>query len=90
VVAYYGSKRFEKMPEQSGLSAETLMRVAREALGQPLNDADAAAVAGLLGNLAADMRAFRKMPVGDDEPATTYNPAADTREETPKEKGSQP
>jgi hypothetical protein len=63
------------MPEQSGFTAETLMRMA-----QPLSEADAAAVAGLLGNLAADMRAFRALPVGDDEPATIYNPATDTRE----------
>jgi hypothetical protein len=26
----------------------------------------------MLNALAADMQAFRKMPLGDDEPATTY------------------
>ncbi len=38
-----------------------------------MTDSDAAAVAGLLDALNADMGAFRKLPIPDtDEPATTY------------------
>lgn len=46
--------------------------LATQLLGHPLTEADAAAAATMLTALAADMQALRKLPVGDEEPATTY------------------
>jgi hypothetical protein len=60
------------MPETIPTNPETVAAMAVQLLGMPLTDADAAAAAGMLNALAADMQAFRKMELGDDEPATTY------------------
>jgi hypothetical protein len=46
--------------------------MALQLLGMPLGEANAAAAAGMLNALAADMQGFRKLPLGDEEPATTY------------------
>jgi hypothetical protein len=46
--------------------------LATQLLGRPLTEADAAAAAAMVAALAADMQAFRRMPLGDEEPATTY------------------
>ncbi len=60
------------MPETIPTSPETVAAVALQRLGMPLTDADAAAAAAMLNALAADMQAFRKMKLRDEEPATTY------------------
>jgi hypothetical protein len=54
------------------ITPETVTAIASQSLGIPLTEADAQATAAMLNALAADMQAFRKMPLGDDEPATTY------------------
>ncbi|HTI50960.1 MAG TPA: hypothetical protein VL475_08415 [Planctomycetaceae bacterium] len=52
-------------PEVKGLSEQLS--------GRAMTDSDAAAVAGLLNALNADMRALRELPIPDtDEPATIY------------------
>jgi hypothetical protein len=60
------------MPETIPITPETVAAIALQLLGVPLTEADAAAAAGMLNALAADMQAFRKMKPGDEEPATTY------------------
>ena len=60
------------MPEIVAITPETVAGIASQALGMPLTEADAQATAAMLNALAADMQAFRKMPLGGDEPATTY------------------
>jgi len=54
------------------ITPETVAAIASQSLGMSLTEADAEATAAMLNALAADMQAFRKMPLGDDEPATTY------------------
>ena len=60
------------MPEIVSITPETVAAIASQSLGMPLTEADAAAAAAMLNALAADMQAFHQMPLGDDEPATTY------------------
>lgn len=60
------------MPKPEPITAETVANIAKQFLGEPLSDANAAAAAALLNGLAADMRAFRAVKLGDEEPATTY------------------
>lgn len=60
------------MPDVDPITAETVAKMATQLLRLPLTPADAAAAAGMLNGLAADMQAFHKMPLGDEEPATTY------------------
>jgi hypothetical protein len=60
------------MPETIPITPDTVAAMALQLLGMSLTDADAAAAAGMLNALAADMRAFRRMNLGDEEPATTY------------------
>jgi hypothetical protein len=60
------------MPETIPFTTETAAAMALQLLGLPLTEADAAAAAGMLNALAADMQAFRRMKLGDEEPATTY------------------
>ena len=60
------------MPQDPPITAGTVSGIAVEILGTPLSEADAAAVEGMLNALVADMQALRKLPVGDEEPATTY------------------
>src|SRR6266849_3029697 len=62
-----------QMLETQPVTVETVSAVAVQLLGTPLTPANAAATAGLLNALAADMHALRKLPLGDDEPATTYS-----------------
>ena len=54
------------------ITPETVAAIALHSLSIPLSEADSQATAAMLNALAADMQAFRKMPLGDDEPATTY------------------
>jgi hypothetical protein len=54
------------------ITPETVAAIASQSLGMSLTEADARATAAMVNALAADMQAFRKMPLGDDEPATTY------------------
>jgi hypothetical protein len=54
------------------ITPETVAAIASQSLGMSLTQADAQATAAMLNALAVDMQAFRKMPQGDDEPATTY------------------
>jgi hypothetical protein len=54
------------------MTAETVAQMAAQTLGITVTQADAAATAELLNALALDMKSFRQMPLGDDEPATTY------------------
>ncbi len=60
------------MPEPLPVTAETVTAMAAQLLGIPLKPGDAAATAGVLDSLVVDMQALRKLPLGDDEPATTY------------------
>jgi hypothetical protein len=60
------------MPETIPITPETVAEMSLQLLGMPLTEADAAAAAGMLNALAADMQAFRRMTPGDEEPATTY------------------
>jgi hypothetical protein len=57
-------------PDQ--IAAETVAQIAAQTLRIDLSPANAAAAAGMLNALAADMEEFRRMPPGDHEPATTY------------------
>ena len=61
------------MPKPEPVTPDTPTNIASQLLGQPLSESDAAAAAGLLTLLANDMRAFRAMQPGDEEPATTYS-----------------
>jgi hypothetical protein len=54
-------------------SPPTNADLATQLLGRPLAEADAAAAAAMVTALVADMEAFRRMPLGDEEPATTYS-----------------
>ena len=60
------------MPRTDPITAETVTNVAKQFSGQPLSEADAAAAAGMLNALAADMQAIRALKLADEEPATTY------------------
>jgi hypothetical protein len=60
------------MPKTDPITAETVTTVAKQFVGQPLSEADAATSAGMLNALAADMQAFRALKLADEEPATTY------------------
>jgi len=66
------------MPQNEPVTPDTLKNMAAQFLGQRLSDADVAAAAVMLSALAADMRAFRQMPLGDDEPAPVYSAAEAT------------
>lgn len=61
------------MPKPEPVTPDTITNIARQLLGQPLSKNDAAAAAGMLNALAADMQAFRAMQPEDEEPATTYS-----------------
>jgi hypothetical protein len=65
-------KEPSEMPEVDPITAETVTKMAAQLLRLPFTPADAAATAGMLNGLAADMQALRKMKVDDEEPATTY------------------
>jgi hypothetical protein len=60
------------MPATQPVTAETLNASANQLLGVPLTPANAAATATVLNALAADMQSLHKLPLGDEEPATTY------------------
>lgn len=47
--------------------------LATQLLGHPLTEADSAAAAAMVTALAADMQAFRRTPLGDEEPATIFS-----------------
>jgi hypothetical protein len=57
------------------ITPETIARMADELVGTPLKEKDRKAVAELLQSLAADMTALRALNVGENEPATIYDPA---------------
>jgi hypothetical protein len=65
-------KEKRNVPETIPITPETVTAMALQFLGMPLIEADAAATAGMLNALAADMQVFRKLPLGNEEPATTY------------------
>jgi hypothetical protein len=69
------------MADKSNMTSDTLARLAAEVVGITLGEQDLKATADLLNSLSADMRALEAMDVGDDEPATTYDPAADGPDE---------
>lgn len=60
------------MAEPFPVTTETVTAMAAQLLGMSLKPSDTAATAGVLNSLVADMQALRKLPLGDDEPATTY------------------
>ena len=60
------------MQQHPPITAETVSSMAIQMLGSPLSEADAAAAAGMLNALAADLQALRKLPVSGEEPAMTY------------------
>lgn len=60
------------MPQPPSITSETVSNVAVQILRTPLAPADAAAAAGMLNALAADMQALRNLDVSAAEPATTY------------------
>ena len=60
------------MAQQHPITADTVSHIAEQMLRNPLSPADAAAAAGMLNALAADMQALRKLDVSAEEPATTY------------------
>ncbi|MSR56526.1 MAG: hypothetical protein EXS05_02495 [Planctomycetaceae bacterium] len=62
------------MPDPLPLKPSFISDLSNQVWGRSLSEQDAAAVAGLLNGLNADMQAFRKVPIADgDEPATTYS-----------------
>jgi hypothetical protein len=65
------STTLNPMPSQS-LSPETILHMAAELLGTPISEEDAHSLATILGALATDMDAMRKMELADSEPATLY------------------
>jgi hypothetical protein len=65
-------ERKPNMPANQPITAETIGAMASQSLDLPLKASDTQATADLLNALAADMQALRKLPLGDEEPATTY------------------
>ncbi len=62
-------------PAPPTITTETVTRLADEVVRVPITDKDRKAVAELLHNLAADMAAMSALDVGENEPATIYDPA---------------
>ena len=60
------------MAKTDAVTPQTLANVAQQFLDCPLTDEHATAAAGVLNALAADMQGFRKLALGDEEPAPTY------------------
>ena len=61
------------MPEPKPINPPLVREMSAKRVGREISEADAAAVAGLLNGLEADMLAFRKLKIADgEEPATTY------------------
>jgi len=60
------------MPRNDNVGTETLRQMAEQLVRTPVPEEDLPGIAAMLNALAADMRAFRALPLGDDEPATTY------------------
>jgi hypothetical protein len=60
------------MATPENITPETVAQMAAQSLGMSITPADASATAELLNALSRDMKPFRQMPLGDDEPATTY------------------
>lgn len=58
--------RVDVTPDMLRLMAEQLLHF-------PIAEEDLPGIAAMLNALAADMRAFRAMPLADDEPATMYD-----------------
>lgn len=63
------------MPQEQpvDVAPEMLRLVAEQLLHFPVAEEDLPGIAAMLNALAADMRAFRAMPLADDEPATMYH-----------------
>jgi len=55
------------------ITPEVLRLMAEQLLHFPVAEEDLPGIAAMLNALAADMRAFRAMPLADDEPATVYH-----------------
>jgi len=62
-------------PTPPKITPETIARLADEVVRVPITEKDRKAVAELLQNLAADMTAMNALDVGENDPATVYDPA---------------
>ena len=61
-------------PEQRvDVTPEMLRLMAEQLLHFPVAEEDLPGIAAMLNALTVDMRAFRALPLGDDEPATVYH-----------------
>ena len=60
------------MPRNDNVAPETLRQMAEQLVRMRVPEEDLPGIAAMLNALAADMRAFRALPLADDEPATTY------------------
>lgn len=59
--------------QRVNVTPELLRPMAEQLLRFPVAEEDLPGIAAMLNALAADMRAFRAMRLGDEEPATTYH-----------------
>ena len=57
------------------ITAETVAHLADEVVRIPITEKDRKAVAELVQGLATDMTAMNALDVGENEPATVYDPA---------------
>lgn len=62
-------------PVQLFVSPQTVLGMAREIVGVPLEDKDLKGVIGVLQFLHGDLAALKAMPVGASEPALVFDAA---------------
>jgi hypothetical protein len=62
-------------PAPPKVTPDTIGRVAEEVVRVPVNEKGRRAVAELLSSLMDDMAALHTLDVGENEPATVYDPA---------------
>ena len=65
------------MPENSPLTAGAFDRIAGAMIAPVTQPRDRDAILALMDFLRADMKAMREFGVGEAEPATVYEPAAE-------------
>jgi hypothetical protein len=62
-------------PAPPKVTPDTIGRMAEKIVRIPVNEKDRKAVADLLQSLMGDMAALYALDVGENEPATVYDPA---------------
>ncbi|MBI4621755.1 MAG: hypothetical protein HY736_00865 [Verrucomicrobia bacterium] len=65
------------MPDQPPVTTDAFDRLNREAVAATLLPRDREPVLNMVDFLRKDLQAMRDFPVGESEPATIYDPAAE-------------